>query len=560
MCGQAGLGLLLADALLLKGGLGLPVLVFWVAIAAINVSILGQAVIWWERGPALPALLQVTALQTSLSLLAVWSAPHGLLCCDAHFDYNVALRVVGEGYPLAQVGLLPRTIGYSHWPGLHLLAGSVSALAGVPLLEMARYLPVALTASTPPLIFLALRRASGSPGPALLATLLVTEVPWATTTHSQFIRETAAFPLFLATAAFLGRGEARAAFLCTFAALFAHHLASALTVLLWPAWLATGLFLRWPRSRLLPYATASAILATVWAGWVILSPEPARRAVFESLAQIRHGVESLLRWQLASPFTSIPREADIPRQISTYGKQVLGGAMAAVAGVWLVRRLCRRQAQGEEAALAAIGLGISGWMFLSHYVAAFAGALNPARLAAFGLWPVADRFAVAVGGAPLPGRLGRATAALAVAALIAVFIVELPTDFYRPDRQPTYRWGMVRWGQTQELYAAAAWQAAHLPAGRRLAGDAPTLEVLGGLYQRVVALDARFYWNGGREGQWDGFVLRQEMRRLAYFSWTRQEGYRFFPLDDQRWRQLLYNPAYDLAYDNGDVQLLVRRR
>jgi hypothetical protein len=83
---------------------------------------------------------------------------------------------------------------------------------------------------------------------------------------------------------------------------------------------------------------------------------------------------------------------------------------------------------------------------------------------------------------------------------------------------------------------------------------------MGGLYQRPVVLDAAFFRNGGNVGRWEGAVLRDEMRRLAYFSWTLQEGYRFFPIGDELWEELLRNSHFNLVYDNGDIRMLARRK
>jgi len=559
LTGQAAVAVLLAHSLFLKGGEGLPVPAFWASIAAIDLAVLGQSIIWWQSGPLGATVAQVCALQVVLSLLVVGAAPYGLSGFDAHFDYSVAHLVRENGYPVPTAGLLPRTVAYSHWPGLHVIAAAVSRLGGIDLLEAARYLPVALTASTPLIMFMALRQGLGRQGPALLGTLLVTQVPWAVTVHSQFIRETAAFPLFLATVFLMASREWRAAVLLTLAVVLAHHLTSLLTLLLWPL---LALLQWWTNRNIkgsLPYVVVSLVASLIWMAWTLIGPEPVRRTVLESLGRIGEGILSVVTWNLWSPYTSIPRTEDALRLFSTYGKQAIGAVMGTVAMVWWLRRVPGRRAGAEAALIATLSLAISGWMFLSHYVGALAGALNPARLASFGLWGLAGSFADELSGLHRHSFIPRLAAVACVALLMATFMAEFPSELYRSDRVPQYAWGMPRWGKTAQLYSAAHWQQSHIPAGWRLAGDASTLEVMGGLYQRPVVLDAAFFRSGGNVGHWEGAVLRDEMRRLAYFSWTSQEGYRFFPIGDELWEELRRNFRFNLVYDNGDVRMLARR-
>lgn len=561
LTGQAAVAVLLADSVFLKGGAGLPVPGFWASIAAMDLAVLGQSIIWWRSGPLGATVAQVCGLQAALSLLVVGAAPYGLYGGDAHFDYSVARLMREEGYPVPTGGLLPRAVAYSHWPGLHVIAAAVGRLGGIDLLQAARYLPVILTASTPLTMFMALRRGLGHQGPALLGALLVTQVPWAVTTHSQFIRETAAFPLFLATVFLLACREWRAAVLSTLAAVLTHHLTSLLTLVLWPLFA----LLHWWTSRSvkgsLPHVVFALIAASAWVVWVLTGPEPARRAVLESLGRVGEGIVSVATWHLWSPFTSMPRREDALRLFSSYGKQAVGALMGTLAVVWWVRRVPGRRTGAHAGLIATLSLAISGWMFLSHYVGMLTGSLNPARLASYGLWGLAGTFADELSGphqnSSVIPRLG---AVACVALLMATFMAEFPSELYRSDRVPQYAWGMPKWGQTAQLYSAAYWQQSHIPAGWRLAGDASTLEVMGGLYQRPVVLDAAFFRNGGNVGRWEGAVLRDEMRRLAYFSWTLQEGYRFFPIGDELWEELLRNSHFNLVYDNGDIRMLARRK
>lgn len=557
LLGQGGLAALVADAAMLRRGMGLPPPAFWAALAVVVAALALQALTCWQRGPLAPALVQLCSLQAILSLLVVWAAPHGLYGGDAHFDYYLALRVRDEGYPVPLEGLLLRTQGYSHWPLLHILTAAVAEATGADPLQVARHLPVALTASTPALAFFASSWALRRQGPALLGAVLLTVAPWGLVAHSQFIRETIAFPMWLATAALLARGSWPMAALTTLASLPAHHLTSLLALSLWAVALGARLVTRRDLRETLPYAAATALLAAAEGAYVALAPYYAREAVLGSLRQVGQGLEAVLRWDISSPYTSIPRSEDALRLFATYGKQAAGGMMAGVAALWCLARGLKGRLTAGIAFMAALGLGIEGWEFISHYVGAFSGSLNPARLAPFGLWALSALFAAAVGAARRWPRWG---AALVAAALAAAFLVELPSDIYREDREPHYEWGHVRWGQTPQLYAAGSWQATHVPAGLRLAGDASTLEVMGGLHQRVIAMDADFFRSGGSSSRWDGFVLRAEMRRLAYFSWTAQGGYRFFPLDGPLWQALREDARFNLVYDNGDVQISLRRR
>jgi hypothetical protein len=201
------------------------------------------------------------------------------------------------------------------------------------------------------------------------------------------------------------------------------------------------------------------------------------------------------------------------------------------------------------------------WTVATHYGGALTGA-DPVRLLTFGYPFLLLLFAQvclhSVASKGLPSGALCALAMVTVAVFLAVNLVNLSGYGVDPSGQPDYRTGQPSLVYPPELYAANDWQVQALPSGAVLAGDASTREILGGLSQREVVLDPDFYQSAGALGQYDGFVLREEMSRVSYFDKVRGQ-FRFFPLDREKLDRLLGLQDYALAYDNGDTRILIHR-
>lgn len=572
----ASLGGLLFYALALKQGYSPSVAWYWLLIGAIDGAMVLQILARLNRGDnggEWRVLAQIVALKVLLSLMVVWSAPNGLFGFDPHFNLSATEAVGRWGWPIpGDAGFLPRTIGYSSWPATDFLNLTVSHVSGLSTLELARYLPGALGALSVVFLFVAGKRMFGSGHSCLLAALAMAHITASGVFHAWYVREAFAFPLLMGLVALsvkkrLNTEDRLLALVFIGAIVLYHHLTSLIAVVLLATIAAVNWTMTSPRS---PFSRAT---SNSWVhqrdegrGTLALSHATAflvygmfiGSLVITSIAA---AIQQLVFLDIGStPFSSILQ--DPTHLFVFYGRWGVTFVMGLTLLVYMayrygVARVGARWSAAELPLFLWVAL-VGVWTIVSNYGGVLVGA-DPIRLFTFGVPFLLLLFSQLVfHSAGSRRRLSRGLTALgaaAVAVFLAVNLLGLPRYVYDADGEPAYDARQVRLGFPQELYAASEWQAKAAPPNTILAGDYTTLEVMGGSTQRSIVLDPDFYEAGRISRPHDGFVLRQEMSRLAYFA-RGAERYRYFPLDEEKLDVLLGLNGYYLAYDNGVTRML----
>ena len=571
---------LLVYAVALRQGLTPSVAWYWLLIGVIDGAIMLQILLDSGRGHSRGdwlILAQIAGLTVLLSLMVVWVAPYGLFGRDPHFNLSATEAIGRWGWPVPDdAGLLKRTHNYSLWPGMDVLNLTISEITGISHLELARYLPGAVKVLSVVFLYIVAKSMFRSGQAGLLAALAVAHITTHVVFQAEYVREAFAFPLLMGVAALVVKGRldmrGRVIVLVLLGAIaFYHHLTSLIALLL-IATVAVGYWLtsleRPPfRGRFLQTVTLAsaesrgtlAVFAGIifFAYAVYIGP-----LIIEVLAD---EIKRLVDLHLGSSAV-VGAAADARQQFVYYGGWTVTGIMGVTLFVYLgyrylVVRAGPRWSPAELPLFLWVAL-VGAWVAASNYGGVLIGA-DPMRLLTFGypflllLFAQVGLHTVASKG--LPSGALPALTMMTVAVFLAVNLLNLNGYVFDPSGQPDYRTGEVSLAYPPELYAANDWQVQALPSGAVLAGDVSTREILGGLSQREVVPDPDFYQSAGASGQYDGFVLREEMSRLSYFARVRGQ-YRFFPLDREELDRLLDLRNYALAYDNGDTRILVSEK
>lgn len=572
----AALGGLLVYAVALKQGHSPSVAWYWLLIAVIDGAVLLQ--ILSRVGRAQPqgawaVLAQIVALKVLLSLMVVWTAPHGLFGFDPHFNLSATEAVGRWGWPVPDdAGLLTYTLSYSRWPSTDFLNLTASDVSGLSSLQLARYLPGAVGTLSVVFMFVAGKRMFGSGESGLLGALGTAHITTAVTFQAKYVREAFAFPLLMGLVALLVKGRLDAkdrtlAIVLLGAIVLYHHLTAFMALLLLGSMALVHWVLSLVKFPLGNHASDGAIqqraeslralavfhMIVFLAYAVYIGP-----GIIEDIAQ---GVRNLLvAGGGSSPYVGVQRDA--VRQFVYYGRWVITAVMGMTLLGYLTYHTLRRKWPGWHTMGLSLFLwivAVGSWTIASNYGGVLLGA-DPTRLLTFGYPFLLLIFAqVAVLGVRSAGLRSRALAHLATAVVVVFLVVNLlgmPRYVYQAGAEPDYAAGQVSRVYPAALYAANDWQAKAIAPGAVLAGDWTTWEIFGGLSQRQVAVDPDFYQTGGSSGHYDGFVVRQEMSRLSYFSKV-SGGYRFFPLQEEQLNALLQRPDSQLVYDNGDTRIVV---
>lgn len=571
------LGGLLVYALALKQGLSPSVVWFWLSLGIIDGAIVLQIVGRLNRPQAKGdwlILAQIVALKVLLSLMVVWAAPNGLWGEDSHFNLSATKAVGRWGWPVpTDAGLLTNTRDYSLWPGMDFLSIALSTITGISHLELARYLPGSLTALSVVFIYAVGKRIFGTGFSGLLAALAMAQMTTLVVKHAEYVREAAAFPLFMAVVLMVMKGRlnigATAATILLLGTLVLyHHLTSFLALLLLLStalayWL-IGLPLFKGRDDTVPAPPAKR------------SERPPTLAVFHATAFFAYAVyigpliieimvrevERLVLLDVgSSPFLGVARDAT--QQFVYYGRWAATVLMVLTLLFYVWHRFLILKAgprwSPAEIPLMLWVVVVGAWTVAISYGRILLGAF-PHRLLLFGYLFLVLLFAQVALHYPGPRtRLAgplRALGVVTVSLFVAINLLGLPPYVYDAQGQPRYQSGEVSLAYPRALYAASEWQANALPPSAILAGDETVEAVFGGLSQREVAKDPEFYENGDSGPRYDGFVLHRDMRQMTRFE--QGTTFRYFPLDDEKLERLTGQTVWGAVYDNGNTLIFVR--
>jgi hypothetical protein len=183
-----------------------PVWTFWVIVIFLSFLMVWQ-VGKTENSAAREGIVlcEIFFLGFALYLIFVVTVPYGLFGRDVHHDYYVAKTIMEYGWPIPeQAYIVPHTYSYSEYPAIHILGGVVSNILGIKLFAIegsftvTKWLPTIISSCLPLLVFAIVKRMYHNGQVALLASFGSLALYYHLFFHSMFVRETVAFPVYLA--------------------------------------------------------------------------------------------------------------------------------------------------------------------------------------------------------------------------------------------------------------------------------------------------------------------------------------------------------------------------